>query len=237
MILFNLRRKLSLIWSLPFSIFFNLYYLPFRQAIRVPIILYHPTFWTLAGKVIIDTPKICFGMIRLGLFNASVNNEKGFVWSNEGGTAIFHGRFAAGPGSVLKISQPGAILEFGDGVNNTSGLKIDCNYHITIGDKVRLGWGVIMMDSSLHRLKNPDGSWVGKGYDAIEIGENTWISTQCIVLKGTRFPSYSVAAFGSLLNKDYSKGEKGIYAGRPAVFKRKGYLDMADSQIVYDGNF
>ena len=235
MTLFNLRRKLFLMWSFPFTLFFNFYYLPFRQAIHVPIILYHPTFWALGGKVIIDAPQICFGMIRLGLFNASANNEKGFVWSNEGGTAIFHGRFATGPGSVLKISQPNAVLEIGDYVGNASGLKIDCNYHIKIGDKVCLGWGVIMMDSNLHRLKNNDGTWAGKGYDVVEIGENSWISSQCVILPGTKFPSYSVCTLGSILNRDYSEGEKGLYAGRPAKLIKVGvWRDLSDNAIDYD---
>ena len=82
MSLYQFRRKLSFLISLPYSLFFNFYYLPFRQAIKMPIILYSPHFWSLKGRVVIDAPQVRFGMIRLGLINASINNEKGFVWMN-----------------------------------------------------------------------------------------------------------------------------------------------------------
>ena len=86
----------------------------------MPIILYSPHFWSLKGRVVIDAPQVRFGMIRLGLFNASINNEKGFVWMNEAGTVIFHGSFAAGSGSVIKIGHPRAVLEIGDNVSNAT---------------------------------------------------------------------------------------------------------------------
>lgn len=233
--LYQFKRKWSMLISLPCSLYFNFHYLPFRQAIRMPVILYSPSFWALQGKVVIDSPQVHFGMIRLGLFNASINNEKGFVWMNEAGTVIFHGSFAAGPGSVMKITHPRAVLEIGDNVSNASSLKIDCHYRISIGERARLGWDVIIIDSNLHRLKNSDGSWAGKGYDAVEIGENSWISSQCVVLPGTKFPSYSVCALGSILNRDYAEGEKGLYAGRPAKLIKAGiWRDMSDNTINYD---
>ena len=235
MSLYQFRRKLSFLISLPYSLFFNFYYLPFRQAIKMPIILYSPHFWSLKGRVVIDAPQVRFGMIRLGLFNASINNEKGFVWMNEAGTVIFHGSFAAGSGSVIKIGHPRAVLEIGDNVSNASSLKIDCHYRIIIGKRGKFGWGVIIMDSNLHRLKNSDGTWVGKGYDAVEIGENSWISSQCVILPGTKFPPYSVCALGSVLNRDYLNGEKGLYAGRPAKLIKTGiWRDMADNTIDYN---
>lgn len=235
MTIFQLKRRLGLIISLPFSIYFNFHYLPFRQAIKLPIILYSPRFWGLGGKVVINSSNVRFGMIRLGLFNASIDNGNGFTWMNEGGTVVFNGDFAAGPGSVFKIGKGNALLEFGHKVNNASSLKIDCNCHITIQDWVRFGWNVIIMDSNLHRLKNSDGSWTGKGYEPIEIGDNSWISSQCVVLPGTRFPAYSVCSLGSILNKDYSNCGKGLYAGRPAKLIKEGiWIDMSDSNIEYE---
>ena len=174
-------------------------------------------------------------MIRLGLFNTPIINGHGFIWMNEGGTVIFHGKACFGAGSVLKIAGSNALLEIGDDFNNASSGRIDCSYNINIKERVRLGWGTIIMDSSMHRLKDVNGRWAGKGYASIEIGENSWISSQCLVLPGTKFPSYSICAIGSILNKDYSQGEKGLYAGRPATFKKAGiWRDIYDDQIVYE---
>lgn len=224
-----------MIISLPLSIYFNLHYLPFAQAVKLPIILYSPKFWALKGKIIIDAPNVCFGMIRLGLFNASINDGKGFVWMNEGGTVIFHGQFSVGSGSVIKIGNAPALLDIGDNVGNASSLKIECHYKVRIKDHARFGWDVIIMDSNLHRLKNEDGSWAGKGYDAVEIGENSWISSQCVILPGLKFPAYSVCALGSILNRDYSEGEKGLYAGRPAKLIKTGiWRDLSDNTVIYE---
>ena len=85
--------------------------------------------------------------------------------------------------------------------------------------------------------KNEDGTWKGKGYDMVDIGGNTWISSQCVVLPGTKFPSYSVCALGSILNKDYSNNERGLYAGRPAKLIKAGiWRDMSDDIVHYDEN-
>lgn len=50
-----LRRNWQVLCGLPFSIFFNLRYLPLRQALRLPILLYRPRFGALRGEVVIDT--------------------------------------------------------------------------------------------------------------------------------------------------------------------------------------
>ena len=232
--IYQFKRKIGLLISLPFSIYFNFHYLPLKQAIKLPIILYYPRFWGLGGKVVIKSSNVRFGMIRLGLFNASIDNGNGFTWMNEGGTVVFYGDFAAGPGSVFKIAK-NALLEFGHKVNNTSSLKIDSHCHIKIKDWADFGWNVIIMDSNLHRLKNSDGSWAGKGYEPIEIGNNSWISSHCVILPGTHFPAYSVSSFGSILNKDYSNCGNGLYAGRPAKLIKEGiWRDMSDCQIEYD---
>jgi len=221
--------------SLPLSLYFNLHYLPFKQAIKLPIILYNPSFWALKGKIVIDSSNINFGMIRLGLFNASINKGKGFVWMNEAGMVIFRGSFSAGPGSVIKISHPRAVLDFGNNVGNASSLKIDCHKGISIGENSRFGWDVVIMDSNLHRLKNSDGSWTGRGFEAIDIGSNCWLSSQTVVLPGTKFPSYSVCALGSILNKDYSGFGNGLFAGRPAKMIKPGvWRDVFDCEIEYE---
>ena len=50
------------------SLWFNFKYLPFKQAVKLPILLYKPTFLELKGSVVIESDSIRFGMIRLGIF-------------------------------------------------------------------------------------------------------------------------------------------------------------------------
>lgn len=46
--IWNRRRDLR---SLPYSIYFNFHYLPFRQAVKLPILLYKPKLLKLKGIV------------------------------------------------------------------------------------------------------------------------------------------------------------------------------------------
>lgn len=233
--LFVLKRRLGLLLSLPFSIFFNFYYLPILQAVRLPIILYYPSFYALKGRIIINNSNVTFGMIRLGLLCTPIMRDKGISWMNEGGTVVFKGKCCLGAGSVIKIGSKGAYLEFGDKFGNASTVRIDCNYRIEFKDRVRVGWNVIIMDSNQHRLKYQSGKYVGNGYDKILIGSNNWISTNCMICQGTITPDFCVCASNSMLNKDYSNYPTyGMLAGIPANLKKQGiWRDIDDDEIIY----
>lgn len=233
--LIKFRNRYDIILSLPFTVFFNFYYLPFRQAIKLPIILYRPKFFGLSGKIRIESGKVRFGMIHLGRWNTIVLQRKGFWYQNEGGTIIFRGDCQIGAGSVLKVGKS-AILDIGNDVTNSVALNIDCQYKIVIKGPARFGWNVIIMDSAMHRTKFMDGTFTGKGYKEIEIGKNNWITTQCIIQAGTKTPDYCIAATNSLLNKDYSEEDTHILiAGSPAKVKKKGvWRDFSDCSIIYE---
>lgn len=64
---------------------FNFHYLPWRQAIKLPIILYKPKFRVLKGTVKINTEHIRTGMIKLGYPWTCMHQQMGFYWLNHGG--------------------------------------------------------------------------------------------------------------------------------------------------------
>ena len=227
-------NRFNLILSFPATLFFNFYYLPFSQAVRIPIILYRPTFWGLSGKVIIKANKIHFAMIQLGRWHSPLLNKKGFSYQNSGGTLIFRGKADIGVGSVLRIGK-NAVLDIGNNVGNTIGLNIDCRYYIKIDETCRIGWETIIMDSSMHLIKNMDGTFTGRGYNRIHIGKNNWISSRNMVLSGTVTPDYCITGACSLLNKDYSElPSYCLIAGNPAKLKKTGiWRDFSDCSIHY----
>lgn len=64
--LFNrLKFELKVFRYIIPNLYFNFYYLPFRQACKLPIVFYKPSFGMLKGKVMIqsDGGKITHGMI------------------------------------------------------------------------------------------------------------------------------------------------------------------------------
>ena len=74
------------------SIVFNFHYLPFRQAIKLPIWVFKPHIHRFKGKVIIESPRIRTGMIRLGELGGRMYPNNGIGWTNEG-TVIFRGGY------------------------------------------------------------------------------------------------------------------------------------------------
>ena len=215
------RNRMDLILSMPITIVFNFYYLPFKQAIKLPILLYRPTLWGLTGKIVIKCDNVRFGIIHLGRWNSVMLQKKGF-WLKNSGTIIFRGNVDLGAGTSIMVAN-NAILDIGNRVGCAVGLNIDCRYKITINGPTRFGWDVIIMDSAMHLTK-------------YIIGKNNWITTKCIIQAGTKTPDYCIAATGSLLNKDYSNEESYcLMAGSPAKVKKTGiWRDFDDCKIEYE---
>lgn len=231
--------KIRTILALPISLFFNLWYLPFRQAIKIPILLYKPKFYCLKGKVIIDSDHVHFGMIRLGLFITNQYPNAGVSFYNKG-AIIFRGgglkNSCIGANSTITVLRDSSYLEFGKQFGNSSTLRINCDYRIVFEDNVRCGCNVSIMDSALHRLKNKDGNFVSRGYDEVVIGHDTWLCTNVTVMQGTYLPAYSVVAAYSLCNADYRDYDThNLFAGVPAKYKKAGvWRDINDDNVTID---
>lgn len=61
------------------------------------------------------------------------------------------------------------------------------------------------------------------------IGDRVWIGNRVTIQCGS-LPPDSVVGSGSLVNKDYSTGKNGLYAGIPAVFIKEGIRRIFDFQ-------
>lgn len=202
---------------------------------KIPIILYKPKLYCIKGKVIIDAPKIRFGMIRMGLFITNQYPNKGISFYNKG-TILFKGDACIGANSAITVLRNNSYVEFGECFGNSSSLRINCDYRIILCCAVRCGCNVQIMDSAMHRLKNEQGLFVGRGYDEVVIGSHTWLATDVTVMQGTKLPSHSVVAARSLCNQDYSLyGSFGLYAGIPAKHKRGGvWRDINDDSVIIE---
>ena len=90
-----------------YSLYFNFRYLPFKQAIKLPIVLYKPHLLKCKGTIVINPidGKITFGMIRLGFPGVSVYPNNGITWENHGGTIIFKGKCVIGNDSYLSFGE------------------------------------------------------------------------------------------------------------------------------------
>lgn len=214
------------------SIYFNFHYLPFWQAIRLPILLYKPKFLDLKGSVVIDADTIRFGMIRMGFPMVSLFPNSGITIENHGGTIIFNGKCQIGNNSAISMGM--GKLTFGSGFCATTSLKIACYYNITFNDNVLIGWDCLFMDTDFHKLAKLSGGY-SKGYGEIFIGKNNWFGCKCVVLKNTRTPDYCTVTATSLLNKNYDVPEYSVIgtSSHIEVKVKDVYRKIGDDKIIY----
>ena len=100
-------------------------------------------------------------------------------------------------------------LELGSGFFN-SNVKIRCKNKIIIGINVAISHDVTIMDSDAHNI-DFDGYEMTK---PIIIGNNVWIGSRSIVLKGVNIGDGAIVAAGSVVTKDVPANC--IVAGVPA---------------------
>lgn len=196
------RRIFKTPWSLGSllkSAYFNFHYLPFKQAIHMPILFRKPKFGELKGNVkICCTGGVKWGMVRLGAWNVSLFPDSGFVFENHGGTVVFNGHCSIGSNSAVSIGKTG-LLVLGNGFGATTTLRLACYSSIKIGDNVSFGWDCILMDTDFHKMKKLESGYT-RGFGPIEIGKCCWIGTRCLILKNTHLPAYTTLSAGTRIS-------------------------------------
>lgn len=214
-----------------YSIYFNFHYLPFRQAIKMPIILNGAQLYAMKGTVKIESDFIRKGMIKLGMEGVYLfYPHRGVTWQNHGGCVIFSGECRIGAGSSLSISEK-ATLNIGSGFRNTYGLKLIVSRNILIGENCRFGWNVFIMDTNMHPLKDSITNKRGSGGKDIIIGDYNWFSTNCVILPGVVTPSRVIVAMGSIVTRGNDYKSWCMYGGSPIKLLRENvYRDYNDDE-------
>lgn len=225
------------------TFFFNFHYLPFSQAIKLPIYLHKPIFYRewggrsfffrLSGKVTIECKDIQRGMIRMGFIRGTSHIDNGFIWGNTG-EVVFKGKCDIAQGSSIR--NGGGKLQLGDGFRANPNTKFICYYHIEIGDNTLNSWDVTYCDYDFHAMKNVYTDKKLKPFAPIIIGNNNWIGQNCIILKNTNTPNYTTISAGSVVSRKFKCSEKSIIAGNPAEIVAEGAYYMDYSDCVYTGS-
>lgn len=231
-----MKKIFQNIWilrSLLYSIFFNFYYLPIKQAVYLPILLYKPKLKSLKGSVKIDCASICFGMIQLGRPTVPIYPNDGIMWENKGGEVILKGKIVIGNHSCISIGEKGK-LEIDTGFIASSSLKLVCFFSICIKENVRFGWDILMMDTDFHRVKDMEGKFMGAAVKPILLNDNIWVGAKSVILKGCVIPPYCIVGACSLVNKVYDTPSHSLLSGIPAVLKRTGIWRDINDELTND---
>jgi len=231
-------KNRSILRSLPQTIYFNFHYLPFNQAIHLPILLYKPHFLKLKGKVQIESEKIEFGMIRMGFRTCGIYPNTGITWENHGGSIIFKGSFKTGNDSYLVFGEKTRV-EFGDNFLNAGSLKIVSYRGIKFGIGTRFGWGCLVMDTNFHPLYDMVNKKFKRASGPIEIGDYNWFATQCKIMHSTITPERCVFGMNTTVTRNCIKKSYCVMGGDPVRILTENVmrdLDHDKDEYTYNLN-
>lgn len=195
------------------TLFFNLKYFPFLEAIKLPVLISkHTYFKILKGSIKINT-KAKFGIIKIGYNDIGIFDKKRSRTILElNGNIIFEGIAKIGHGSKISV-WPNATLQFGERFEISAESTIIATKNIRFGNDVLISWNVLIMDSDLHSIYH-DNKQIN--YPAhIEIGDKVWIGCNSTILKGTILNNNVVVGANSVLTSKYHQNNV-ILAGNPA---------------------
>lgn len=195
------------------SIWFNFHYLPWKQAIKLPILVYRPYFRKLGGKVIIDYPHITRGMIRLGFNRVNIYPDNGISWLNEG-TIYFKGRVSIGSDSYIVV-RSGSQVIIGDDFSCSAALKLVSCIGIEFEEGTHFGWDCIVIDSNFHPIYDIEAKCFKKAYGKIKIGANNWFSTQCMIMHSVETPERCIFGARSIVTRGGHFESYCLHGGNP----------------------
>lgn len=197
--------------SVPKSFIFCARALPFKQAVKLPILISWKTkvLGVQKGVIEFEQPIQRF-MVKFG-FGGSVgvpaNKSSIFI---ERGKLIFGRHVTFTEGAVLRCAGK---MRFGNNFFSNKNCLFWANSEICFGDDVLLGWNVVVRDSDGHMIIH-DGipSEVSK---PIIIGNHSWICSESHLLKGAGLGMDCVLGYRSTLTKTM-KGDNILAVGTPA---------------------
>lgn len=207
-----LSEKIVCLLSIPKTLFFNLRYFEFKQAIKLPVMVSYKTYLKKTkGKIHLENPstfiiKIGFGDI--GIFD---KHQSRSIWSVEG-EVFFKGAANIGHGSKFSVNKNGR-LTIGDKFSISAESSIVCSEEIIIGEGVLLSWDILVMDTDLHAIFDENGELLNCN-EKITIADHVWIGCRSTILKGTNIPCGSVIAANTIVASEFNQSNT-IIGGNP----------------------
>lgn len=227
---YRVNRLKRLCSSLFKTVRFNFHYLPFGQAVKLPIWVYKADFVCMEGKVEIDSPVIKSGMITMGYRETSIYGNNGIMWENKGGTVVFKGQCRIGNDSFISIG-PKAKVEFGNDFRNSAALKLVSVRGVTFGKCVSIGWDTLVMDTNIHSVYNIKTKEFKKTSGEINIGDYNWFGTNCKVMHSVSTPERCIFGMGTIITRDSIAKPYCVMGGSPVRILSENVMRDFDHDI------
>ena len=212
----KIRRYLQKLRYIIPTLYFNFHYLPFRQAVRLPIVLYKPHLLACKGKIRLEPEdgRIHHGMIRLGFRQVSLYPNNGITWEDKGGTTIFRGLCIIGNDSYVSFG-PNTKVDFGHSFEARAGFKLASYERVTFNRFTSFGWGCLCMDTNFHPIYDMTTKEYKPISGPIVIGEYNWFGTGCKVMHSVITPERCIFGMGTVVTRGCVKQSYCVMGGSP----------------------
>jgi acetyltransferase-like isoleucine patch superfamily enzyme len=206
------------------TLWFNFHFLPFRQAIKIPVFLYGKVKFIKADGTIAINGPVERGMITINKMKSapcfSGGNTEFVLHKN--GKIIFNGPAFIGCGCCLNINIGTLVLGQNITINNQN--NIGCFNHIEIGDNSRIGHQNQIYDTNFHHTVDLEKKIVKKSNAPIIIGKRCWIPNRVTIMPNIKLPDYTIITSNSLVNKNVATGNYQIIGGIPAKLIKENMI-------------
>ncbi len=228
--LYSLRFVKIYFWHINWlkTIWFNFKALPFKQAIKLPIVISYNVKINRVGNIQL-TDSVHLGMVSIGVIRIPDYESNCLpIYFTNRGTFKIKGNLKIHPGVKMYIA-PKACLSVGKRVIFGFYTKVFCYKSITIGDDFRMSWEGQMFDTDFHFLYNIEKDKYYQRIKPIVIGDSVFVGNRCTIGKGTVIPNGSVVSCVSKVSGDYSEhGDNLLISGNPATLIKK-HITMGNS--------
>jgi maltose O-acetyltransferase len=114
----------------------------------------------------------------------------------------------------LQARHHDAVIEIGGACAFSNNISIVALHRITVGSRCLIGDMVTILDADHHEI-DPTARWNGPGrIDPVAIGDNVWIGSRSMILRGVTIGYNSVIGSGSVVTRSIPANV--VAAGNPA---------------------
>lgn len=210
------------------TIYANFCGLPFKEAIKFPILVHQGTRIEEMGIIKFNCP-IRRGILVIG--KRMFYRGQDTVIINRG-TIEIDGNCEIMGGATIHVLRNCSKLHIGNNVMISECVRFLVDTEVSIGNYTRIAFGCLIIDSEFHFTLNLNDGKVSTTRYPIHIGQYNWIGNSSTIKKGTVTPDYTIISNGSMLTKDYSDiPQYSLLLGSPAKLKTSGIRRIYNEEM------
>ena len=204
-----------------------------QYAVKCPILVrYDTVLRSLKGQLLFEACELKTFLFQLGFTKAGDYDARyQRPMLDLSGKIIVRGKIIFGQGARIFVGE-NAVLDIDDMFINTAGLTVFCYKHIKIGYHFTSSWDTLIMDTDFHPLLSVETGRVHEFEKTIIIGDNVWLCTRSVILKGACIPDGCVIGAMSLVTSKKIESENVLLAGVPAAVISRNVTKFRDNILV-----